>query len=162
MGKKNVLHRQDTPPSVKALIGIKKVAAAERFTCLVVSTEIHGYWTHWDGQRTVPCLNGPKLCPYHLKLIPARWAGFVHVANPDGTGNNFLELTALAAQTLLDVCRGRQSMRGAIIHVNRKNGKLRSPLEFALVGEFDLNKPFRAPADPLPTLKRIWRMPDDC
>lgn len=150
--------RQDNPPKGCHVTPIKKVGDKERFTVLVCSSEVFGIYTHWNEKRTVPCGGTRKLCKLCLKEVARRWAGFVHVCNPDGSGAALLEMTALAAERLLACAEEGLGIRGLIVHVYRERGTKKSPIAVARVGRAPAEQVIPRPIDPEPTLCKLWNL----
>lgn len=160
MEKNFRFRRMDNPPSAGRVMQIRKVRESETLTCAIVSRSITGCRTHWNGKQTVPCFAEKRKCEGCRLGYPARWIGFLHVCNLDGSGAEFLELTTISANRLLHLQGDRPDLRGMIITVNREGGKKKAPLKVAAHPDcLDPQKLGKA-LEPWPTLQRLWRLND--
>jgi len=158
MSKKVLFKRCDRPPAVVKVIPIMKVKADSKFSCVVCSHDIFGMYTHWNGRHTEPCMGDKKTCGLCKKGLPRRWVGYLHITQPTGVGSAFLELTATAANMLLNSLGEIKSLRATRIFVYRLGGKLRSPIQIDVLGIAEPAMQLPAPKDPTPTLSVVWKV----
>lgn len=154
------LCRDDKGPPPRKTIDVRKVSGSDRFSIVVVSREVEGYWTHWFNKRTTPHIADKVMCPGCLALAPMRWAGFLHVCDPAIQGPGvFIELTALAKENLMIATLPQGMIRGQVLSVQRAKKNEKSPLTFDFLRRYE-GSSLPAPADVTKLLHRIWRMPD--
>lgn len=135
-------------PGDFAAVRLHRVPTAGSITGIITSTQIYGCWTHWDSYRTQPC-PGPdcKLCK---DGNPGRWHCWISIYSQMYGRQAVVQLTALAAQSLLQQCERYPSMRGVLVNFSRsakrpnariivETRQLSQPID-ALPAEIDIPK----------------------
>lgn len=149
----NRIARQDSPPAVTRVIRIRSVGAHDVFSGTIVSESLFGFWTHWDGRRTIPCWKGQAHCPGCDTEQPTRWKGLIELFDAAQRSTYFVELTPLAAKEFL-ARLGEESMRGLRISIQRERKHSRAPLNLVMLDRHHGQIP--KAHDPWPTLKVVW------
>lgn len=148
--------RCDVPPASSSVIELLRPKANFNSCLIICSPGFQGVRTHWAG-RTVPHLgNDGEVCPWCLQKKRLEWKGYLHVCKVDGKGSAFLELTPDAANYLKPQFEGVDNWRGGVIHVKRKDAKLRATLLCELTSFADAELKLPAPRDVMPTLEKLW------
>ncbi len=96
------LNRQDRPPPPGPRVKIIRVKSIESHMFAILSKQIWGVWTHWNGRASEPCTGDSKTtCEGHKREFPLRWKGYLCCLGPNNSEQCFLELTPQAATDLL-------------------------------------------------------------
>lgn len=152
-------NRIDRPVHRPRVTEIRKVGATDQLAVIVLGTKVHGFGTHWDNGRTVPCTEDRKDCPRCEKQVPFKWVGFLHVYLTSVEEHYFLEMTDFAFARLEKLQGKRPDLRGLKLTVLRERKTIRAPLTFVLLGEASpaslMKVKERLPDE---TLKRIWNI----
>jgi hypothetical protein len=133
---------------------ITRTPATSKLRAVILSTQMIGCPTHYDGRRTVPCEgNQCKLCEAGYA---ARWHGYVAVWDPAEDERLVLELPAGPAQALADHHDRFHTLRGFDLVAWRPRQKANARIAITL-GQVQRPSP-AIPAEPdLHTiLLRIW------
>ncbi len=154
----NAYSRDDYPKPRARVIPLEKVLGHEVLHVVILSNWVHGFHTHWMDNRTQPCLNDETLCPGHLRKAPLKWNGYLHCWDPRTQKSFFIELTDYAWEEFLKQLNGRKCLHGLSVTIRREKGHKRSPLLIVLAGELPSHKKLPTGSDPLPTLKRVWKV----
>src|SRR5262245_10185185 len=80
---------------------VRRLQANESIACVILSERIEDYWTHWDGDTTIPCITPHSSCPGHKRNLPRRYKGYLHVWDSRLRAEQFLELTPVAAECVV-------------------------------------------------------------
>lgn len=147
------INRQDRPPAVTRVIRIRPVGAHDHFSGTVLSESLFGFWTHWNGVKTVPCWEGQAHCPGCDCQEPKRWKGLIELWEGGNTVPYFVDLTPLAAKEFLDRL-DKEQLRGVRVSIARERRHARAPLRVTILDRHFGQLP--RPHDPMPTLKVLW------
>lgn len=123
---------ESTPPATDSMGGVRLVRtpASGAARGIILSDELIGRATHYDGRRTVPCA---KLnCEMCTKGLPWRWHGYVALWLITQQERVILELTAQSSQRLVDHHKTYGSLRGFDLMVCRPKGKTNSRIQVVL------------------------------
>jgi hypothetical protein len=118
---------QHTPPAPGPEIPIERVRANDQRCYVVLSPALWGVWTHWAGDRSMPCWSERKDCDGCKRGLPRRWKGYLHCWNRQTGREAFAELTPLSAENLLAQVPDGAALRGLRLTLKRtaaKNGRL--------------------------------------
>lgn len=120
---------------------------------------VRGVWVHWDGIRSLPCIDGPAdQCPGHGRGLPLKWVGYLPAWDPRRQRRVILEVSAHAARTCPALFGPQPSaLRGQTVLLRRETTSRRS----RIVCELRITTPpvtegLPADWDPLPVLAHIW------
>lgn len=149
------------PPSPGPKSLIRRLKAGEKFNFILLGN-LWGCWTHWAGNKSEPCTGEKQDCVGHRKGLPVRWKGYLHVVNQETRQLEFLEVTPLSADQLLEIVGRDQPLRGNRIHVRRGEGTKARLTITILAAATAINPGIVLPPgeDPSGTLRRLWGMPD--
>lgn len=119
---------KNRPPAPNEFGGIRliRVDKDRGLDAVITSNTLVGRDTHFTNRRTAAC-TGPD-CSYCLDNVPARWHGYISICSTRLTSQAVLELTALAAQPIIDYQDRHGSLRGARLRASRKGNKHNSPV----------------------------------
>lgn len=121
-----------TPPPANAAGGVRliRTPAAGTLRGVILSDQLIGTRTHYNGIRTLPC---PGLdCEQCTKGVLWRWHGYIGVWLPKERERIVLELTASASQRLADHLATFGPLRGFDLAVSRPRGKANSRIVVTL------------------------------
>jgi hypothetical protein len=118
-----MLDRSGRPSQSGPGIWVRRLKANEHANFVILGNHVEDYWTHWDGENTVPCITPHEMCPGHKQGWPRRYKGFLHVWDTQRRLENFLELTPVAVTCLLEALPPEQKLRGIRLSVKRGAGK---------------------------------------
>lgn len=123
---------ESTPPATDSMGGVRLVRTPPSGAArgIILSEELIGRATHYDGRRTVPCQK--QRCELCTKGLPWRWHGYVALWLIAQQERVILELTAQASQRLVDHHKSLGSLRGFDIMVCRPKGKANSRIQVVL------------------------------
>lgn len=154
------LDLQALPPEGKPTLHLKRLKAGEEVVCHVCSKAVWGLNTHWAGNHSIPCFKDKKKCDGCKKGLPRRWKGFLHIITCADRRQFLVELTSQATVLFHDQIPDKCDIRGLRIRLYRGRGGDNSRLRCELYGDKSITLRLPDPADPLPTLQKIWRMED--
>jgi hypothetical protein len=150
---------ESTPPATDSMGGVRLVRTPSSSAArgIILSDELIGRATHYDGRRTTPCM---KLhCDLCTKGLPWRWHGYTALWLVTQQERVILELTAQASQRLVDHHKAYGSLRGFDITVCRPKGKSNSRIQVVL-GTKRHPEQLLPPCPDVPTIMSyIWGMP---
>lgn len=143
-------------PKLGRVAHVIRVGAHDKFTVVVCSIAPEWFVGHWNGRKTVRCLENREQCEGCRNQWPERAKGYVTVCSERDYKPMLLELTPAAGEDLELAFPHSQSMRGHKILVFRERPALNAPLHVERVGEC-LNYE-RIPEDinPESTINRLW------
>ena len=123
---------KNRPPAPNEFGGIRllRVPKAKSLEMLITSDTLIGCDTHFSHRRTIPC-TGPG-CPLCLDGSTPRWHGYISICSTRHTAQAVLELTALAAQPVMDYQDRHGSLRGARLKATRVGNHDNSPVHCSL------------------------------
>ena len=181
------LNRQNVPPKPGPREEIFRVKPTTGFRGQIISHNLWGVWTHWDGYRTRECtarvvlpdepqptdeeggndvhpsmqappMQGTK-CRGHLAKWPLRWKGYLHVYDASTKKFGFLEITPGAAEQLLRQVPSDGNLRGLLLRIDRHGTSIRSKCTVELTRPAGGSDNLPDPADPEETLRALWGWP---
>jgi hypothetical protein len=151
------IRRQDVPPrrrtphrEIHRVLGFNKLKAV----CL--SKTVWGLWTHWNGRASIPCTSHRGSCTGHRQAWPMRWKGLLHVWSPETTKHAFVELTARAANMLIDQLAEGELLRGCWLELERSKGGRNGRLCARILGRLPDLSSLPNAEDPFETLCVVW------
>ncbi len=157
MGKKQPgIRRDDEGPALGSVLDVKRVSGKDRFIAAIASPKVNGFWSHWNGDFTVSCLDDPTVCPGCLSFQPQRWHGFIHVCDPKGSRGVWLDLTKPGKVNLENAIPDEQPLRGCVFWVWRESQSDKRPLCFEFIKRVEPTVLLPDEADPDALTKRIW------
>jgi hypothetical protein len=120
------------PPTEDANGSIRliRTPATGTLRAVILSDDLIGTPTHYDGTRTRPCEK--MKCELCTKGLPWRWHGYIAVWIVGTQERAILELTAAASQRIVDHRKITGSLRGLDISCTRPKGKANSRVAVAL------------------------------
>lgn len=155
------LNRQDVPPKPGPEIEVIRVDKGPGVAVQIVSNEIWGVWTHWDGRRSRECTGEGLMCVGHSNNWPSRWKGYLHVWCPHRKSYCFLELTPAAAQELNRQKGGLPSLRGCLLRMSRHGNSIRAKINVELTPSVGGGASLIAEQSPEPILRKLWGWKDN-
>lgn len=178
------LNRQDFPPKPGPKLQLWRIEAGSGFVGQIVSQNLWGVWTHWDGYRSRECtakklgvgestdekkavdvevtqsMQAPEMqhqgCKGHLAKWPLRWKGYLYVWNGQANDFGFLELTPGAATELLRQAPSSGILRGLLLRANRNGKSIRTKCSIELSPSAGGFDKLPPPVDPEDTLRSLW------
>lgn len=111
------------PPTTDAQAGIRLVRCPPtgKLVAIILSRDLIGTRTHYDGTRTKPCEG--ESCPLCSKGYPWRWHGYLALWLPLARERVLLELTASASERIADAVAAQGHLRGLDITITRPRQK---------------------------------------
>lgn len=147
------------PPRPGPRDEVRRLDAGENFLGVICSKDWWGVWTHWNGDRSQPCLQEKGKCGGCALGFPARWKGYLHVLVGRGPEDCFLELTPCAADAVNSALPAGTDLRGYVLRVERGKGR-KARLKVSInPGRVD-SKDLPPAKDPEPVLRTLWNMPN--
>jgi hypothetical protein len=138
-------------------MSLRRVKPGKTLVTAITSEDLIGCKTHFWGGRTVPC-ETPN-CKACAEGVPWRWHAYIACYDPGPNEHWLLELTAPAAQKLLEYRSIYGTLRGCKLRAHRANFARNSRLLLE-TSPLDLTK-ITLPA--APHLERcmaiIWNLP---
>lgn len=153
------LNRDDRPPRIPKTMHLRRLKAGERFHGILLAP-LWGVWTHWNGNRSEPCFKKKVSCPGHRKGLPSKWKGYFHVWNLLERAEEFLEVSPVAADQILDCLTTGHPARGHRVTILRGNGT-KARLKVEVNESVPDAESLPQPKDPNKTLRRLWGIADD-
>lgn len=153
-------HVDHTPPCEPRTIVLVRLKAGDTLTCRILSKQIWGIWTHWDGAKSHPCILNAGACKGCKDSQPKRWKGFLHCLNVSNRREMIVEVTSFAFSQFLDQLSAEKgNLRGLRVLFERSkgadNGRLKMSLLASEAGFLEL------PGEKAPslTLMKLWKIP---
>ena len=148
--------RGATPPSSTKRMEVFRVTTAEtaQFTCC--SSAIFGQWVHWFGRRSHECKQDKGECEGCRNNWPVKWKGYLHVTDPIGRNEGFLEVTATCWNLLLQQLTPQQTLRGLRFRLARTKGGAKGRYLVTVLETLATEKDLPSERDPLTTLRFLW------
>jgi hypothetical protein len=158
MARKNPFRWHDRPPVAGKCITIFKVQHSVVYRYVVLGDRLWARDVHWTGRHSAFCTMD-KDCQRCKDQMPKRAVAFLHVTLPNFPNEEcFLELTPEGANQFLDGLKEKETMRGLVIMVQRARPTIKSPIRVEVIDRREDLTGFPLPADPTPTLIRLWRI----
>lgn len=151
------LRRDDVPPPAGPEAEIVRIKSANPHWFVILSASLWGVWTHWNGKRSEPCTGDTKLvCEGHKREYPLRWKGYLYCYSHEHRKHVFLELTPVAAQSILDQLPTGENLRAYRLEMKRSSDAKGSRLKATV--HPPLRKPDELPKaeDPERHLWKLW------
>lgn len=151
------VRRDDVVPRIGPEVPIIRIMGSSPRTYEILSPRIEGFWSHWDGNKTVACVGEtPQDCVNCLKRFPLRWKGFLNVWDFSRSCDAFLELTPFAAASIGNQLAKDQSLRGLRISIRRTSDSKRAHLRVELLPAIgaDTGRPMHREAEPY--VRELW------
>jgi len=146
------------PPNSKGYgLPLLRTPANGKLIVAITCNEMIGCPTHWYTGRTVPCEQ--ENCEACANGFPWRWHGYLSVMLQQARRHALLELTAQAAEQVVEYGTTHGSLRGTILtaqrHRNRHNGRVLLQLQPGDLDRLNLPEPPNIQA----ALAVIWNVP---
>jgi hypothetical protein len=149
----------NTPPENPRGCGLplQRVQPGKSLTCLSISSDLIGTKTHYWHGRTTPCEE--PTCKPCAEGMPWRWHAYLACILGQGHPPFILELTAQAAQRLVEYRAAHGTLRGCRIHAARANYAKNSRIVIECT-PYDMAK-IIMPDEPdiARVLARVWNLP---
>jgi hypothetical protein len=158
--KRGRFNQRPRPKKTIKPLQVKTVGSHEKLHVVILSAALHEYWTHWDGRRTIPCIEPLSRCRGHICQMPQRWYGYIHCLENGGKKSYIVSLTKDCADSLEEQLAGNE-LRGTIVVIERARRTVKAPLVVDVVGRFVGKEPLPKEVDPKPTLMRMWGIIDE-
>lgn len=156
-GRKNVAIRRDNcPPPAGNHMHVQRLKAGQHLSVYVLSREIEGVWTHWNGRRSFPCRLNGQPCPPALHCLPQVWKGYLHVLIPDTEQTLVVELTSAAARQVKEQLGPRDTLRGILLELSRGKAANNSRLTARLLLPHPHPESLPGAKDPIPSCEHLW------
>ncbi len=143
---------------------VKRLVAGEAIEVVILSTAFLRCMVHWDASwkpkgRTEPCTDPVSECHGHLRNLPVRGKGFLHVFNYTAKEQQFLELPPVATQSALIQLDNAKNLRGIRCRLTRGNGK-KTQVAVDIHAPYDRvsDSPLPPELSPLIALAPLWRV----
>lgn len=155
------LDRQDEPPEPGPEMPIIRLRACQKIHVLFLSPQIWGVNTHWNGEKSCPCMRDHSRCSGCKAHWPRRWKGYLDVIDNGQQRRGFFELTPTSALAIKRIIPLGETLRGVYAWIERLKGdraRLRVEVETWKARAPEDKLP--APMDPFVTLSKLWRLND--
>jgi len=150
--------RDDFPAHTPRVTPIRKIKATDQIVFSILATWIEGFWTHWVGSTTRPCMvNGDEPCEWCQKNAPKKWAGYLFGYDHQKGELAFLEMTTFGFEKLQKLFPDEKNLRGRKVTVQRERKSEKAPIYFVDSGYVHESLVQVKERSVLPTLKRIWK-----
>lgn len=148
--------RGAAPPAPRRRMEVFRVTTAEtsQFTCL--SPAIYGQWVHWFGRRTHECFQDRKDCEGCRNNWPVKWKGYLHVIDPSGRSEGFLEVTSTCWNLIHTQMQDGQRLRGLRFRLARTKGGAKGRYLVTILETPAMEKDLPEEKDPIQTLRFLW------
>ena len=146
-------HRGTLPDTIK-------VHPGKGLTAIVLSQRVLGVFTHWVGQRSLPCnsRDGEHCLVDHKTSGRYRWQGWVAVLPISGQVPGFVSITENVAKKN-PYLRTAKTLRGATIHLWRSGENKESQMLCKLSAESEPRSDLPIPPSTVEFLCRLWNIP---
>jgi hypothetical protein len=111
-------------------IRLIRTPASGKLQAVILSDDVIGCPTHYDGTRTLPC--SKDKCDACARGLPWRWHGYIGLWIVGTQERVVLELTAAASQRLVEHRKQYKTLRGFDLIACRPRGKPNSRIHVAL------------------------------
>lgn len=148
--------RDPNPPPPNPHLHVTRLRAGQTFQGWILSQEIEGVWTHWDGRRSLPCEQNGAPCPADRHRLPQRWKGYLHCLPLDGEVTTVVELTAEAARQIKSQSSNLSRLRGNLLELQRGKKSNNSRLTARLLVHHHNPSELPGAKDPIPSLEHLW------
>lgn len=115
------------PPENQRRLPHKVVVPTDKPLRGIITCEMFvGVDTHWNGNATVPCMEGAcRLCESGDSI---RWYGFISVWDPKTGGHISVRITSGVAETFEDYIRNWKTLRGSVCSLERAKKSVKSKM----------------------------------
>ncbi len=150
----------EPPPETKGYaLPIVRTPAHGKFEAIVTSDDLIGTNTHWWGGRTVPC-EAPE-CEACHNGSPFRWHAYCSCYNPNTGLHVLYEVTAQAAETLVQYRRSHNTLRGALIRAYRWRSAPNGRVVLRATPSATPHDVLPKPPNLLKILAILWKFPEN-
>jgi len=148
--------RGAVPPAPQKRMEVFRVTTAEtaQFTCCC--SAIFGQWVHWFGRRSHECRQDKGECEGCRNNWPVKWKGYLHVIDPMGKHEGFLEVTATCWNLLMQQLQPKQTLRGVRFRLARTKGGAKGRYLVTVLETTATEESLPIERDPLTTLRFLW------
>lgn len=148
--------RGAAPPASTKRMEVFRVTTAEtsQFTCC--STAIFGQYVHWFGRRSHECKKDRGHCDGCANNWPSKWKGYLHVTDPLGRSEGFLEVTATCWALLVQQLPPGRTLRGVRFRLSRTKGGAKGRYLVSVLEVPAEEESLPVEKDPLSTLRFLW------
>lgn len=154
------IFRQNTPPKSGPTHDVIRCEAGSRVWVQILSEQIWGCWTHWDGARSRECRGENGGCWGHQQGWPTRWKGYLFGYEPTRKACVFVELTPGAAEEIIRLMPTSGNLRGMVLKMERRSHSKRSTILVELGAPMGDTSKLPAAQDPEPVLRKLWGWAD--
>ncbi len=114
-----MLRLSDRPPEGGHGPGLRlmRTPSGVPFVGIITCAKVIGVSTHYYGGRTMPCQ--PPECPACTDGVPWRWHGYLSCLNKKTREHVLFELTAQAAETVIQYGDQHGTLRGSVFQATR-------------------------------------------
>jgi len=144
------------PPAPTRRMEVFRVTTAETTTFVCCSSAIFGQWVHWFGRRSHECRKDRGDCEGCRNNWPVKWKGYLHVMDPLGRSEGFLEVTATCWTLLVNQLPERQTLRGIRFRISRTKGGAKGRYLVNVLELKATEESLPIERDPLNTLRFLW------
>lgn len=152
------VRREDTPPKSGDRFWIIRVRANQTKE-VVAAGKLWGFWTHWDGKKSIPCTGADKSCYGHERGLPLRWKGFVWCYDLEKRAYCYVEITPLMAEQINQQLPEGEALRGWWLQFRRGNGD-KSRCKVVVERRYHTPEALLPDRDPIKTLSDLWDLTD--
>lgn len=150
--------RCDKPPPPKSTIWVTRIRGNATMR-VIACGKIWGFYTHWDGRKSIPCTGEDKDCHGHCTGMPLRWKGYIYAYQLEKQQYCFIELTPLMAEQInFQLDPDMPSPRGYWIEFRRGGGD-KARCKVTVQSLFHSVEQLLPDKDPICTLRDLMGIP---
>ncbi len=144
------------PPDPEQITPLRIIRTPAKgvFKSRIISPEIQGALTHYDGRRTIRCPG--KDCPICGKHIMPRWYGYLALWCTRSNATALYEFPAGPFGTFREYIQKYSTLRGAILTAWRKPHRDNGPVFVELEPPGDPSADYPEPPIVMKVLCRMW------
>lgn len=146
----------NSPPDPETITPLRLIRAPARSSLktTIISPEIQGALTHYNGSRTVRCplVNCPECAKHHKP----RWYGYVAIFNPVTNATAIFEFPSGPYATVREFLEKYKSLRGTTLTAWRKPARENGPVFLTLEPPTDPSLSYPDPPNLMKVLCRMW------
>ncbi len=136
-----------------------KVHPGKGLTAIILSQRVLGVYTHWVGQRSLPCnsRDGEHCLVDHRTAGRYRWQGWCAVLPVAGTAPGFVSLTEAVVKAN-PYLRTAKTLRGATLHLWRSGENKESKMLCRVSAGDTVRNDLPIPPSTVEFLCRLWNI----
>jgi hypothetical protein len=154
----HTLSECDTPVRKNGVLYIERLTGGQSRKYVIYSPHLKGFFTHYTGDKTVPCFKDHTKCPGGHKQENRRQYFLLHAWSTEKKRQVFVYLTPLAADQLLNQKPDGCTFRGRWLSLSRTasdQGRLNASLGEA----YHSHETLPEEADPYPSIFNWMKIP---